>query len=564
MDLNISKPRQVIKFVFFIVAISIPPALVGTYTFLYSQQTLFENSNWFPEKRAMHVGTMGSLSFHLTRAPLAQNILDLGAYWGGQEIYTEKTFSPTDIIFRFNIPENSYLDFTYNRNNSVFSGLRLSRRSEYPSISFSGIENGQFKSTTPIEFAPISDGWHQFHIWTNNQTTEVKIDNQEPVHLPETTFLNGKFGFRSSLNGALIDDVTFKTYGLPIFEDDFSNKRNFPHVFFINFILFSALLGTIYLLLKKSRPSARHLKFLFLTLSASFSLCLSLWLTFDFYFYSHVPQHDFENFEDNKQLWDYRNLDFEKFRIQLFRHWRYLYPSITKASRRPFDYPDMSISSGNLFCDEASAKCEVQSTTFVPKLSNPGQISNLIVFIGTSQTFGAGARTLEDTFFARTHHLINHKLPRNQRVSSINISISGSSSKTLRKKYESLFGAFRPKLVAINLSNNDTDMTEFVSEIENILLQNKLKKIETILIKEPISIERYPPGFTLGLQSQHKILDSLAKKHNVPVLDPIKYLNRPDIIATGNIWWDYVHLNSHGQKLFAEWLAPEIFAVLKK
>ena len=52
-------------------------------------------------------------------------------------------------------------------------------------------------------------------------------------------------------------------------------------------------------------------------------------------------------------------------------------------------------------------------------------------------------------------------------------------------------------------------------------------------------------------------------RFGVPVLDLHGHLSAPEVVDSGFLWWDYVHLSSYGHRRAAEWLAPQLLPELR-
>src|SRR5215813_6628613 len=137
---------KLLRILVFACVVVLPCAVLITEIVLYSQNSLYLNDRWIVQKRMMKMGVMGADEFLLTRTPLAQNLLNLGSYYGYQEVIYREPVTLSRIEFRFQVEEGSYLDLTYNRDGARYSGLRLSRREDMPSIVFESTEKGRLRS----------------------------------------------------------------------------------------------------------------------------------------------------------------------------------------------------------------------------------------------------------------------------------------------------------------------------------------------------------------------------------------------------------------------------------
>jgi lysophospholipase L1-like esterase len=173
--------------------------------------------------------------------------------------------------------------------------------------------------------------------------------------------------------------------------------------------------------------------------------------------------------------------------------------------------------------------------------------------IGSSQSIGAGARDVDDTFFSRVHQLMSKDLAP-IRLESLNASVSGATARTQLKDYRTHFIQFHPDLVAIDLGTNDS-AEDFGEGLTGLLEENRRAGIKTVLVEEPNNPES---GSTTRLQKNHATMERLAAEYKVPVYDLHNFLGRPDIRDSGFIWWDFTHLASYGQTVVARWLATRL------
>jgi lysophospholipase L1-like esterase len=184
---------------------------------------------------------------------------------------------------------------------------------------------------------------------------------------------------------------------------------------------------------------------------------------------------------------------------------------------------------------------------------NSGLTNNIrVLFIGTSQTWGAGARDEIETFVNRIEKELNSSIVFNGRFECINAGIMGSDSAKLFDLYMKEWLVLKPKIVVIILSNNDTDAVQFSNVLKHFADLNVSNGIKTMFVLEANSIESTSDGLKM-----HKFMKQVGQEKNVQVLDLHNYLAQN--YEKGFLWWDPVHLTSFGQKLAADFLFNEIF-----
>jgi len=168
-----------------------------------------------------------------------------------------------------------------------------------------------------------------------------------------------------------------------------------------------------------------------------------------------------------------------------------------------------------------------------------------ILFIGTSQTWGAGVNRSDETFVKRLEAALNQV---GARIQVINAGISGEKAPSLFELYETHWIHWKPKWVALNLSNNDLDSSKFSEALVRFLKLNQAMEIKTLLILEANTVE----SVRENLPKNHQIMRDLAQQFSVPLIDLHACLERKH--DEGFLWWDFVHLTSLGQKEAAECL----------
>lgn len=112
-----------------------------------------------------------------------------------------------------------------------------------------------------------------------------------------------------------------------------------------------------------------------------------------------------------------------------------------------------------------------------------------ILFIGTSQTWGAGAKTKEETFVKLLEKRLNNQIVGPDKFVCINTGASGSNSTQLLKYYRNHWLKLSPKITIINLSSNDIDPDIFYANLQQFVSLNKQNNIKTAFMLEANSFE---------------------------------------------------------------------------
>jgi lysophospholipase L1-like esterase len=203
----------------------------------------------------------------------------------------------------------------------------------------------------------------------------------------------------------------------------------------------------------------------------------------------------------------------------------------------------------------------------VPEFLGDGQVRELppksdrtirVVFLGTSQTYGSGAERISETFVARCHGLLAEALG-DISVETYNFSISGSNSTELLGKYTESWRFAQPDLLVINLSTNDWKIDTLTENLRTLAHQTRVAGSRVVFLLEPNAAEVDHES----LQKKHSSIQKLGRELLVPVWNLDGYLSSDPVYDSGMMWWDKVHLTSYGHGLVAEWLAPQMLAMIR-
>ena len=80
-------------------------------TWANRHDTLARNGRWISGKVGLARGVMGAVAFMTTRRPLSRNRLDLGSYFGFQEVLYSEPLDLAEIAFDFELIHGAALTF---------------------------------------------------------------------------------------------------------------------------------------------------------------------------------------------------------------------------------------------------------------------------------------------------------------------------------------------------------------------------------------------------------------------------------------------------------------------
>ena len=547
------------KFFLLVGFMMLPCALLLTEAVLYSQNSIYLDKKFVVQKRMMKMTVMGGDEFLLTRFPLAQNQLNLGQYFGFQQVFIQAQLNPEKVEFKFQVPQNSYLDFVFNRTEQAYSGLRLSRRTDLTSLTFESDRLGRFTSQKALDHSPIAMGWHKAVVQNSAAGLTLVIDNATPLKISQLAFKHGQIGFRSGGNGAIIDDITVNPKTGKALEFNFRTTAMWPEMLVLNLTLLILLVS---LTLKASTghffPDSRQSLFHIATFAFCGIICSGIWYLYDYNYLSlKIPTDT----AITRQIFAAKSKSnsIEGWRLGFFGGWyelvggeRPTYPGV--ASR---GYPTQRIFRGPIYCANL-AECKFEVPIQQPKNKTAKQRAYRLLVLGGSQTIGAGAETPDDSFFVQLHRLLSKKLGPKTNFEAVNAAVSGHSSAAILQDYKMRYLDFHPDLVLINVGVNDTSTKILREKLSELLRINQARKIKTMLVLEPKTIEFEDIVYNIN----HEVLRELGAEFKVPVLDLHEFLAQKSTIKSGALWWDFVHLTSYGQRVTAEWLAPRVLKVI--
>ncbi len=496
-----------LKLIYLIFFVSLIPAIFLTGIVDSFNNTLFHNGKWIPSKILLKKGVMGANDFYFSRNALANGHLDLSCWHGYQEVVYKKTLAPADVAFDFILSPSSYLIFEFNKNEHQFSGIRLSTKKRFKSIYFISSDEGEFLFADPLNVPYVEPGkWNRAKIIFGKDLVSFYLNEQFFGSVKISLLQGQKIGFRGGINKVLIDNVAIRERGsLRVIREDFDNNSIY---FFFCVLLCMLLLNCIiyYLLSRFASGTPRQALFSLITCSAIQSIVLiSIFFLYDCFAakrYFHIRKTQ-TILNAEKGYW---------FRVDA--------RSIAEKVRKGLV--------------DAGFKNDIK-----------------ILFIGSSQTWGAGARNEKETFVKRIERRLNSAAILNRHFACINAGVSAEESSSLLERYTQEQLVLEPQIVVIVLSNNDKDPVQFADNLRRFADLNISKGIKTIFVLEANALEDNPRLLML-----HKVMMEVGNEKGVPVLDLHSYLLQN--YDKGLLWWDVVHLSSFGQKLASDYIFEEI------
>lgn len=449
-----------------------------------------------PTKVLLKRGVAGAHDFFFSRTALAQGHLDLGCWYGFQEVTLKKSITPATIDFDFNLSEGSYLVFEFNKNVNQLSGIRLSLDKRFKDLYLISSDEGEFIYTQALNVPSIKPNtWNRIKVFFGSDTATFYLNDELLTKVKVSLIPQQQIGFRGGSKRALVDNVMIHELNSPNnIKETFSNNN--CYVFLACWVMV-ALLNLVV---------SRRWASLLVIGNGGLAVFLGLFLLFDFFYTSHRYYHVLKTREMTDMENKYWSNDGEAYVLQ-----------------------------------EIKDKYE--------KSASPNSIR--VVFMGRSQTWGAGARNEAETFVRRIEGKLNSASYSNRNIECINAGISGTMPlMDLVDIYSKNLIGLKPQLTVISLSNKEPDPAHFSSALKRLVDLDIAQGIGTVFVLEGHSIERTLP------ERVRSIIEEVGRQKGIPIYDLQEYLAQN--YEKGFIWWDTAHLTSFGQKLTADYLSDRI------
>ncbi len=490
-----------------VLTLQIGLGVVVTQLYLSSHHSLYNNGNWIATKTTLARSVMGAYSYLFSLQTLHGGRLNLAAWHGYQEVVSREAFDLEALQFDFLLRPNAHLTLKLNRTDAGYSGVRISRNGNLPAIVFTASAAGQFSKKRRIEGLQQAslEGWHTMGVRMLEEDFAVVLDGQELATYTTAVARPQRIGFRGGKSGSLVDNIRVVERDGSVFRETFERPGAWLWVSAVGVAAIPLLSIILFLLLRKVlRVSDKLLGFYFLMFTAV--LIMAGVMLYGFLY---------------RQKQYYPNAD-EKLRLEE----EY---GKENAAERIFDLIEREYG-------------------LTP---NPDVIR--LVFLGSSQTYGSGAAIESETLVRQTERLLNERSG-GPRFECINTAIHGYKLRDMARDYAERWAAMRPNLVVVNASNNDigAGIRQFKRWLTEIIELSKGAGIKVVLVAEPNSPERD----RTSLPKYHAHMTWVGDRYGIPVLDMHGYLaSRQD---DGFLWWDWVHMTSFGQRLFAEELVDNL------
>ena len=466
---------------------------------LQLRNTLHDNGHWRSSKIELSRAVLGAVAFLTTRKALYRNRLDLGVWFAHQEVLFRDPVVLDEVAFRMRLTRGGYLVALLEQDDHRFAGVRLSADPARPSACLVGTTAGRFTTVQRLATPPLDARWHRVRASAAAGRYDILLDGDPVGSCAGLESAPTRVGFRGGPSrGTLVDDVEILTADGARFREDFRNRRGRGAIAAASLlaVLAAAALAAVAPRGRHtSAPAAPWLRAE--TALASLAVVFALLLAADTAVLGRrtIGTIDFRGYES---------------RIE----------TDPQARRR--------------------------LAAAVPP--HPPAGARRILFLGSSQTWGAGAADAEDVWIARLERLWNPAPASATQYELINAGISGLRARRVRELYETRWRAWKPDAIVVVLGANDRDPAVLSRELVALAGAARNDGAHVVFVPEPESTERRyrndPPA-----ESQAAVRDAAARA-DVPLLEV--HASLAEASTGGFLWWDRVHLTSYGHERMAE------------
>ena len=488
------------------------PALYGggclTFCCLLLNNSLQDNGKWVSTKQGLEMEVMGWSSFMKTSQALAGCRLNLDAWHGYQEVLTAaKMYGFVKAEFDFRLSPGAYFALILDKGPERFLGIRISANGALKSQYFVARNDGEFLETRDLAVPHIlPNQWNHCLFEVANNKGSIVVNGTRvdvgPISLaPATTP-----GFRGCEKPVAIDNVVFRRDDCIILEDRFLDVKDVRRYFAIAVVAMAAI-NVFYFAAHRAHDLGLT-RILQSAVSFNWLLAFGLSVVTPYLFVS---------------------LGF--------------YPRTPGLARAEADYLSGHVERRLEDIRQDGEDCAEQGR-------------DMILFIGSSQTYGSGAHEKSETFVSRIQQRFDERAGGKSRYECINAGLLGSTIDYLVQLYEQKWIEMGPKAVVVILGCNDMGMADlehqYPANLKKLVALNKQRGIRTLFVLEALSWERQSDHEL----TTHTLMRIAGYEEGVPVIDVHGRLLRS--MRKGYLWWDFVHPTSFGHRLIGDMIFDEL------
>ncbi|MFO1052279.1 MAG: SGNH/GDSL hydrolase family protein [Planctomycetota bacterium] len=472
-------------------------------------RTLHELGRFGNTKTDCRKGVIGGAMARLTRPMLHGRVVDLGAWFGFQEIYLSDALDFDACEFAFRLDPGAWLAVELDSGAESFErldGVRLSRHEGKPTATFRTDAKGLFESLEPVASAPLDGAWHAGRLELGPGDARLLVDGVPIAHFTIRPASSRRIGFRGGDRSALVDDVVLRHGDRTLLVEHFDRRDLLLAYGALCTLIAGGIWSAIAAALRSRSRRIRRLvpSCVLLTLAM---LAWALAALDDLWLSARYPLNPL-------QTPHYANT---MFRPEI--------PEVSWEARHPGRDPKRA---------------------------------RRILFCGGSQTWGSGARVSADVWTRLVEAELDRAAP-DPGWRCLDVAVSGHRLAQQVEVCEShALDEFRPEVVVVDAGHNDLDQVAFGQALIAMWEVVQRRGARLICVLEANSPETVPPD---SLPQNHIVMRKLAESAHVPVLDMHAFMATVD--ERGFLWWDRVHLTSAGQEVLAREISARLLEILR-
>jgi len=441
---------------FVLVAAQLAAVGAASYVYAWYSNSLEGSGRWSATKAHLEQGVMGAMAFARSSQTLSGERLDLGRWFGFQEVCSREPVAARSLELDFQPSPGGCLSLLYAIGPEAAEGLRLSSDPLQPAGRFRCAASGEFLEFQPLPaFTVQGDAWAHVRVDFGAAGVAAAVDGKPSIPLGPAPSAPQRFGFRSGLRPVLVDDVRLRCTDGGGFHETFFNWRGF--LFALGGL--SGLVGLQLFLWRVTRHD-RRLRALLVAGGASL-VFLALGA------------------------------------LALHRY---------KAAKYPRFDPTAEAAWVSAEAERIDARIHSEHELRAPERTR-------VLVLGTSQTWGAGAAHAGEGFVEVLERLLRAAAPERD-WECVNAGVSGQRAARLVELLRERWLALEPDVLIVNLSNNDKDPVVFEQALQACARLAAEHEIATIFALEANSTECAPGELPL-----HPVMRRVAEANGIPVVD---------------------------------------------
>jgi lysophospholipase L1-like esterase len=472
--------------------------------------TLARNGLWEVGKLRLQPPPMGAARFENDRQALAGSRLNLGAWHGHHELIHRHRIEAVNTEFDFRLGRDTYLLLLFEMHREQpRHALRLSSARDRPSAWLRLAPGGQFLDRYPLAIPPFRDAqWHRARVRVERGEAALLVDGQVAARWPADGVGN-RIGFRSGPRDVTVDNVNvFDHSGIEVLHESFSPRRAWGRAHGLLLLAGLVLPWATYRILLRRTGAPRA--------AAGWLLALHWWAL----------------------------VGVAVLLVAAPRMIGLRYPAAEDLRARE-----------DAMIERATAAV---SAKLAADFSEPKGARELrVLFLGTSQTDGSGARSWEHGFVSILERRLALEAPPDWTVRTLRGAVSGSDSTRLTPVFLDAWLEREPDLVVVNLGCNDQDVEALEANIGRIAEGCAARDCRVLLVQEAMSAEQ-----DRAVRDGQRVVGATARRLGLPVVDADGAMAA--LGDVGLLWWDIVHPTDFGHEMLAEILWPHVHGLIEE